>query len=139
MLQNKGRWNGLQEMEEITVTAVFDLLVIKDKDGEHGPPPNQSYKVPKRLLPRRSEFIQDLPRNKFIESVPHGKGGRVWYSPVLILNESNGKWYRFVADLRAVNARTKVVHYYIELRSSTLLILTISSTSIPTPGYGDSL
>ena len=131
MLQNKGRWNGLREMEETTVTAVDDPPVIKDKDGEHSPPPNQCHKVPKRLLPRRSEFTQDLLKNRFIESVPHGKGGRVWYSPVLILNEPNGKWYRFVADLRAVNARTKAAHYYMPnqherydyIKQSKLLIM----------------
>ena len=87
-------------MKEATVMATDDLLVITYKDDERDPPPNQIYKVLERLLPQRSEFIQDLLKKKFIESVPHGKGGRAWYSPVLILNEPNGKWYRFVADLR---------------------------------------
>ena len=112
MLQNQRRWKCLREMEEATVMASDDPLVIEDKDGEHGPPPNRSYKVPKHLLPQLSEFIQELLKKKFIEPVPHGKGGRAWYSPILILKKPNGKGYRFVVDLRAVNARTKAVHYY---------------------------
>ena len=118
-------------MKKATVMATDDLLVITYKDDERDPPPNQIYKVLERLLPQRSEFIQDLLKKKFIESVPHGKGGRAWYSPVLILNEPNCKWYRFVADLRAVNARTKVVLYYMPdqherydyIKQSKLLIM----------------
>ena len=33
-------------------------------------------------------------------------------SPVLIIPKPNGKGYRFVVDLRGVNARTKKLQYY---------------------------
>jgi hypothetical protein len=99
-------------MDGATVMAADDLLVIEDKDDEHGPPPNQSYKAPKHSLPQLSEFIQDLLKKKFIEPVLHGKGGRAWYSTILILKKPNGKGYRFVVELRAVSAHTKPVRYY---------------------------
>jgi len=112
MLQNTRRWKCLREMKETTVMETDEPLVIEDKDGENGAPPNRSYKVPKHLLPQLAEFIQDLLKKKFIEPVPQGKGGNAWYSPILILKKPNGKGYRFVVDLRAVNARTKAIHYY---------------------------
>ena len=33
-------------------------------------------------------------------------------SPVLIIPKPNGKGYRFVVDLRAINDRTKRINYY---------------------------
>ena len=54
-------------MHETTVMDTDEPLVIEDKDGELGPIPNRSYKVPKHLLPQLSEFIQDLLKKKFIE------------------------------------------------------------------------
>ena len=83
MLQNTRRWKCLREMSETTVMETDEPLVIEDKDGELGPPPNRSYKVPKSLLPQLSEFIEDLLKKRFIEPVPQGKGGNAWYSPIL--------------------------------------------------------
>ena len=60
-------------------------LVLEDKDDAKGPPPNKSYPVPKHLLPQLSTFIEELLEKKFIEPVPHGRGARAWYSPILIL------------------------------------------------------
>ena len=47
MLQNTRRWKCLREMHETTVMDTDEPLVIEDKDGELGPIPNRSYKVPK--------------------------------------------------------------------------------------------
>ena len=80
-------------------------LVLEDKDDAKGPPPNKSYPVPKHLLPQLSTFIEELLEKKFIEPVPHERGARAWYSPILILKKPNGKGWRFVIDLRAINAR----------------------------------
>ena len=82
-------------------------LVIEAKEGDNGASSNRSYKVPKHLLPELAELIQDLLKKKFIELVPQGKGGNAWYSPIRILKKPNGRGYKFVADLWALNARTK--------------------------------
>ena len=112
MLQNTRRWKCLRELDKAIVMDTDEPLVLEERGDAKGPPPNWSYPVPKALLPQLSAFIEELLAKSFIELVPHGRGARAWYSLVLILKKPNGKGWRFVIDLRAVNARTKPVQYY---------------------------
>ena len=112
MLQNTRRWKCLRELDKAIVMDTDEPLVLEELEDATGPPPNRSYLVPTALLPQLSTFIEELLATPFIELVPHGRGARARYSPILILKKPNGKGRRFDIDLRAVNARTKPVQYY---------------------------
>ena len=60
MLANQRRWKCLREATEATVMDNDEPLVIEDKEGDHGPPPNRQYNVPKMLLPQLEAFIKDM-------------------------------------------------------------------------------
>ena len=74
MSANQRRWKCLREATEATVMDNDEPLVIEDKEGDHGPPPNRQYNVPKMLLPQLEAFIKDMLDKSWIEPVPHGRG-----------------------------------------------------------------
>jgi hypothetical protein len=85
---------------------------IEDKvDLSNCPIPNRSYKIPRALLPSLEKFIVEMKNAGWIEN-----STSEFCSPVLIIPEGaphENKGYRFVVDLRQLNARTKSLQYMV--------------------------
>lgn len=106
LLASKAKYSCLKPIERYTVRPGETLLKIEDREDAKGEPPNRSYKTPKHLLPELSKFVSEMLEKGWIE-----KSTSEYSSPVLIIPKPSGKGYRFVVDLRGVNARTKQQQY----------------------------
>ncbi len=88
------------------------MVRIEDKDDlTNCPIPNRSYKIPRALLPSLEKFIVEMKNSGWIED-----STSEFCSPVLIIPKGQpheNKGYRFVVDLRQLNARTKSLQYMV--------------------------
>ena len=87
-------------------TLETEPLKIEDRDDVVGPPPRRTYRVPQALQGQLKLFCDEMVSQGWIQP-----SKSEWCSPVLILKKPNGGW-RFLVDLRGVNARTKPISYY---------------------------
>jgi hypothetical protein len=91
---------------------IDEMVQIEDKDDlTNCPIPNRSYKIPRALLPSSEKFIVEMKNSGWIED-----STSEFCSPVLIIPKGQpdeNKGYRFVVDLRQLNARTKSLQYMV--------------------------
>ena len=107
LMSRQRQYKCLREMPETTPQPGDPTLTIEEKDGLTERPPHRQYKTPRHLLPELEKFITEMLSKKWIEP-----SKSEYSSPVLIIPKPNGKGYRFVVDLRAINDRTKRINYY---------------------------
>ena len=107
LMTQKKEYSCLSPIEHHNPMPHDAPLVIHDKEDAQGAPPNRYYRTPKHLLPELERFITEMLEKGWIQ-----KSTSDYSSPVLIIPKPNGKGYRFVVDLRGVNARTKKLQYY---------------------------
>eukprot|EP01050_Picozoa_sp_SAG11_P006273 SAG11_NODE_480_length_9107_cov_7.433171_1_plen_69_part_10 len=63
-------------------------LIIEDRPGVKGPPPNKCYKTPAALLPALEASITEMLQKGWIQPSTSD-----YSSPVLIIKKPNGKGY----------------------------------------------
>ena len=105
VLKDKQRFACITPMTKFR-TLDTEPLKIEDRDDVVGPPPRRTYRVPQALQGQLKLFCDEMVSQGWIQP-----SKSEWCSPVLILKKSNGGW-RFLVDLRGVNARTKPISYY---------------------------
>ena len=102
----------LTPMDGYRDMPIEEMVRIEDKpDLSNCPIPNRSYKIPRALLPSLEKFIVEMKNAGWIED-----STSEFCSPVLIIPKgtpSENKGYRFVVDLRQLNARTKSLQYMV--------------------------
>ena len=102
----------LQPMDGYRDMPIEEMVRIEDKtDLSNCPIPNRSYKIPRALLPSLEKFIVEMKNAGWIED-----STSEFCSPVLIIPKGaphENKGYRFVVDLRQLNARTKSLQYMV--------------------------
>ena len=102
----------LKPMEGYREMPIDEMVQIEDKeDLTNCPIPNRSYKIPRALLPSLEKFIVEMKNSGWIED-----STSEFCSPVLIIPKGlphENKGYRFVVDLRQLNARTKSLQYMV--------------------------
>jgi hypothetical protein len=102
----------LKPMDGYRDMPIEEMVRIEDKvDLSNCPIPNRSYKIPRALLPSLEKFIVEMKNAGWIED-----STSEFCSPVLIIPKgtpSENKGYRFVVDLRQLNARTKSLQYMV--------------------------
>eukprot|EP01050_Picozoa_sp_SAG11_P020352 SAG11_NODE_3414_length_2462_cov_11.817605_1_plen_421_part_10 len=109
ILANKdNKYKCLTTMEKFEPLPHDKPLVVEDKEGVTGPPPNRYYKTPHGLLPQLHLFISEMLKKGYIQP-----STSEYCSPVVIIKKPNGNGYRFVVDLRQLNARTKPFQYHL--------------------------
>ena len=111
LLANVKKYKCLGEMPETVLMEGDEALRIEDRPDITSRPPHRQYKTPRHLLPELEKFITEMLSKKWIEP-----SKSEYSSPVLIIPKPNGKGYRFVVDLRAINDRTKRINYYMRQR-----------------------
>ena len=102
----------LKPMSGYRDMPVEEMVKIEDKDDlTNCPIPSRSYKIPRALLPSLEKFIVEMKNSGWIED-----STSEFCSPVLIIPKGlphENKGYRFVVDLRQLNARTKSLQYMV--------------------------
>jgi transposase InsO family protein len=102
----------LKPMDGYRDMPVEEMVRIEDKDDlSNCPIPNRNYKIPRALLPSLEKFIVEMKNSGWIED-----STSEFCSPVLIIPKGlphENKGYRFVVDLRQLNARTKSLQYMV--------------------------
>ena len=102
----------LTPMDGYRDMPIEEMVRIEDKgDLTNCPIPNRSYKIPRALLPSLEKFIVEMKNAGWIE-----ESTSEFCSPVLIIPKGaphENKGYRFVVDLRQLNARTKSLQYMV--------------------------
>jgi transposase InsO family protein len=102
----------LKPMDGYRDMPVEEMVRIEDKeDLSNCPIPNRNYKIPRALLPSLEKFIVEMKNSGWIED-----STSEFCSPVLIIPKGlphENKGYRFVVDLRQLNARTKSLQYMV--------------------------
>jgi transposase InsO family protein len=102
----------LKPMDGYRDMPIEEMVRIEDKvDLSNCPIPNRSYKIPRALLPSLEKFIVEMKNAGWIED-----STSEFCSPVLIIPKGaphENKGYRFVVDLRQLNARTKSLQYMV--------------------------
>ena len=102
----------LKPMDGYRDMPVEEMVRIEDKDDlSNCPIPNRNYKIPRALLPSLEKFIVEMKNSGWIE-----ESTSEFCSPVLIIPKGlphENKGYRFVVDLRQLNARTKSLQYMV--------------------------
>jgi hypothetical protein len=102
----------LKPMDGYRDMPIEEMVRIEDKgDLTNCPIPNRSYKIPRALLPSLEKFIVEMKNAGWIE-----ESTSEFCSPVLIIPKGaphENKGYRFVVDLRQLNARTKSLQYMV--------------------------
>ena len=102
----------LKPMKGYRDMPIDEMVQIEDKDDlTNCPIPNRSYKIPRALLPSLEKFIVEMKNSGWIED-----STSEFCSPVLIIPKGQpheNKGYRFVVDLRQLNARTKSLQYMV--------------------------
>jgi len=105
VLKDKQRFACITPMTKFR-TLDTEPLKIEDRDDVVGPPPRRTYRVPQALQGQLKLFCDEMVSQGWIQP-----SKSEWCSPVLILKKPSGGW-RFLVDLRGVNARTKPISYY---------------------------
>ena len=102
----------LKPMDGYRDMPIEEMVRIEDKDDlTNCPIPNRNYKIPRALLPSLEKFIVEMKNSGWIED-----STSEFCSPVLIIPKGlphENKGYRFVVDLRQLNARTKSLQYMV--------------------------
>jgi hypothetical protein len=102
----------LKPMKGYRDMPIEEMVRIEDKDDlTDCPIPSRNYKIPRALLPSLEKFIVEMKNAGWIED-----STSEFCSPVLIIPKGlphENKGYRFVVDLRQLNARTKSLQYMV--------------------------